>query len=171
MGNVRHFFEGLAAQYPAAWAALDASSWACSAGAPALLDRLAACLGADPVTARRAALAWWRYEQHISAPHAPPPPDPDPDAEAAFVRKYRLQAHYLQAGCFLDEAEFLARCRSLHLPVHLMHGLDDQVCPPGNTRRLAESLPQARVRWVAGCGHDPFHGEMVRGWSEAMWNE
>lgn len=169
MGNVNHFFAGLAVQYPVAWAALDAASRGPGvSAAPRLLDRLAQALADEPTRARAAALAWWRYEQHIAAPEAPPPPDPSPEQGAALVRKYRLQAHYLQAGCFLDEAEFLARCRDVHVPVHLIHGLDDQVCPPANTRRLAEFLPRAQVHWVERCGHDPFHGGMLERWMQVV---
>ncbi|KAB2966265.1 alpha/beta fold hydrolase [Zoogloea sp.] len=168
-GNIEHFFAGLAGEAPAAWQALSAALP--EAGGVDLLTALAMRLVAsDPAIAEAAALAWLAYEQALAAPGKPSTSTcPDAAQRAALVRKYRLQAHYLLAGCFLDETDFLAGCQALAgLPVVLIHGRGDRVCPPANGERLHAHIPGSRLIWIDGCGHDPFHPAMVEAWRAAL---
>ena len=167
-GNVRWFFEGLAEACPAAWRALAAA-----AGDPAPQALLAALTrrlhDADPAVAAAAALAWARYEAAVAEPAAASLPRPDADALDRLVGKYRLQAHYLAAGGFLEEDTFLAACAGLAgLPVTLIHGRLDRVCPPANAARLHAAIPGSRLVWVEGCGHEAFHPGMVAAWRAAL---
>lgn len=167
-GNVRWFFEGLAAVCPAAWRALaDAVGGAAPAG---LLGALAVRLhDADPAVARAAALAWVRYECAVAEPTSPPPTILEAADLDRLVRKYRLQAHYLSAGCFVEETAFLAACAGLAgVPVTLIHGRLDRVCPPANAERLHAAIPGSRLVWVDGCGHEAFHPAMVAAWRSAL---
>lgn len=167
-GNVEHFFKGLADEAPEAWQALSAALP--EAAGSNLLAALATRLAApDPAIAEAAALAWLAYEQAVAAPGQPSVAAPDAVQRAALVRKYRLQAHYLQAGCFLDEAAFLAGCETLAgLPIVLLHGRDDRVCPPANAERLHAAIPGSQLIWIDGCGHDPFHPAMLEAWRAAL---
>lgn len=166
MGNVRWFFDDLAAQYPAAWQALAAALAPDTDLLPALARRLAS---PNPAVARAAALAWAAYEHAVADPARPPFAPPPDDALAALVARYRVQAHYLLAGCFIDEAAFFAACASLAgLPITLIHGRKDQVCPPRNAERLHANLPGSRLVWVEGCGHTPFHPAMQAAWRAAL---
>ncbi|NML27855.1 alpha/beta fold hydrolase [Zoogloea dura] len=168
-GNVEHFFAGLAGEAPVAWQAL--SDALPEAGGRGLLAALATRLSAsDPAIAEAAALAWLAYEQGVASPGASAATAmPDAPQRVALARKYRLQAHYLQAGCFLDEADFLAGCETLEgLPVVLIHGREDRICPPANAERLHAHIPGSRLIWIDGCGHDPFHPAMVEAWRAAL---
>jgi proline iminopeptidase len=168
LGNVRWFFQELAEHCPAAWQALAAGveEGERSDLLAALMRRLAS---PDPAVARAAAMAWARYESAVAEPAAPRLPDLPADELDRLVRKYRLQGHYLSAGCFLDEADFLAGCGSLGgLPVTLIHGRDDRVCPPANAERLHAAIAGSRLVWIAGCGHEAFHPAMVAAWRAAL---
>lgn len=168
-GNVEHFFAGLAGEAPEAWQALSAALP--EARGTDLLAALATRLSAsDPAIAEAAALAWLAYEQAVATPDQPTGAvRPDAAQRAALARKYRLQVHYLQAGCFLDEADFLAGCETLAgLPVVLIHGREDRICPPANAERLHAHIPGSRLIWIDGCGHDPFHPAMVEAWRAAL---
>lgn len=168
-GNVEHFFTGLAGEAPAAWQALSAALP--EAGGRDLLRALATRLSApEPAIAEAAALAWLAYEQAVDSPVASAAAAmPDAGQRAALVRKYRLQAHYLQAGCFLDAAAFLAGCEALAgLPTVLIHGREDRVCPPANAVCLQAHIPGSRLIWIDGCGHDPFHPAMAEAWRSAL---
>ncbi|MBS0346624.1 MAG: alpha/beta fold hydrolase [Proteobacteria bacterium] len=167
-GNVRWFFEGLAALRPEAWRALSAAL----GGAPDLLAELAFRLsGDDRELARDAALAWLTYEQAVNDPAAPLP-SPTTEELDRLVGKYRLQAHYLKSGCFLDEAAFLDACAGLSgVPVWLIHGRDDVVCPPPNAERIHARIAGSRLVWIDGCVHDPFHPGMAAAWRVALGNE
>lgn len=58
----------------------------------------------------------------------------------------------LQAGLtFL--ADFEARPAELAVPVSLLHGADDAVCPAAAVSRLAAALPDAELTVVDGAGH------------------
>jgi pimeloyl-[acyl-carrier protein] methyl ester esterase len=45
---------------------------------------------------------------------------------------------------------------ALDLPVLLVHGERDAVCPPAASRALAAAIPGARLAIVPGAGHAPF---------------
>ena len=139
------------------------------AGGPSLAVLAAGLDQPDPAQARAAALAWWQHEAamsgvaHVAAP--------DAAALERLVLKYRLQAHYLLADCFLGDAGFAAACARLAdhaLPVTLIHGRDDRVCPPDNALWVHARLPGSRLVWVEGCGHDPFHLAMQAAWRAAL---
>ena len=58
-------------------------------------------------------------------------------ASERVLAKYRLQAHYLSQGCFTSEHTLLEIASGLnHMPVALIHGTHDLVCPPENAVRL-----------------------------------
>lgn len=164
-GNVRWFFEGLAVLRPEAWRALSAAL----GDAPDLLAGLAARLdGDDWELARGAALAWLVYESAVNDPLASTP-SPTATELDGLVYKYRLQAHYLTFGCFLNEAAFLDACAGLAgVPVWLIHGRDDVVCPPSNAERIHARIAGSRLVWIDGCAHDPFHPGMVAAWRAAL---
>ncbi len=167
-GNVRWFFQDLAEHCPAAWHALAAGveEGERSDLLAALMRRLAS---PDQAEARAAALAWARYESAVAEPTAPRLPDLPASELDRLTRKYRLQGHYLAAGCFLDEAEFLAGCSALaSLPVTLIHGREDRVCPPANAERLHAAIPGSRLLWIEGCGHQAFNPAMVTAWKAAL---
>ncbi len=114
----------------------------------------------------RIARGWSRYEQQRESGGAALPP---PIAEPAMIARYRIQAHYLTHGCFLAEGALLAAARTLgKLPVAILHGDADLVCPPDNARLLQRSLPESRLRMVAGAGHDPFHPGMASALTQAL---
>ena len=78
-------------------------------------------------------------------------------------RRYRLQCHYFRQNCFLAENGILDASPALAaaaLPVHVVQGLADDVCPAAATRLLLARLPHASWDAIAGVGHDPFAAPM-----------
>jgi proline iminopeptidase len=118
----------------------------------------------DRETALRIAGAWRRHEQALeggTADAAPP--------DQALVQRYRIQAHYLLHGCFLDADALLdALGRLRDLPVAILHGDADRVCPPANAQRLQRCLPDSRLHMAAGAGHDPFHPALAAALRQAL---
>ena len=118
-----------------------------------------------PVTASAA-----RFSCSTTAAGVPAGAPPDVDA---LFRRYRLQLHYFTQGCFLPPDAVLAaidRLAAARLPLRVVQGLADDVCPPAATRLLAARLPAGACRWVEGVGHDPFAPAMVEA-SMAAWAE
>lgn len=113
----------------------------------------------------RIASGWSRYETQRASGGAAVLPI----ADDAMIARYRIQAHYLQHGCFIGKDGLLASARALpRLPVAILHGDADLVCPPHNARLLQRCLPASRLRIVASAGHDPFHPGMASALTQAL---
>lgn len=167
--DIAWFFQGAAAEQPAAWQALAAE-------APA--DRREALLPflagewdrASPPRLRALAPAWARWEQALAHGEAAAGSLALSDAQLdALVDRYRIQCHYLQHGCWLQAPTLLERCEAVpRAPTLLLHGRRDQVCRPEGALALHRHLPHARLRWVDDAGHDPTHPAMVTAMVEAL---
>lgn len=123
--------------------------------------------GADAVERQAIARAWWQLESRRATGSAAPPPEGT--ALDALVQRYTVQSHYLRAGCWLQHPPLLDRLGPLrHLPVQIVHGSADRICPPEGARLLAARLPQSTLRWAEGAGHDPLHPAMLAAMVQAL---
>jgi proline iminopeptidase len=120
------------------------------------------CLEGDADRADALALAWWRWERSLARGTAEQAALAG-DALQAQVDRLRVQAHYLVHACWLDAPSLPARCaaRPPQVPIHMIHGLQDRICPPEAAQVLHAALPGSRMQWLAGAGHDPTHPAMV----------
>ncbi|WP_052755021.1 alpha/beta fold hydrolase [Lampropedia cohaerens] len=88
------------------------------------------------------------------------------------MQRYRIQAHYLLHDCFLhwpaQLPQVINRLRTANLPVALVHGVQDRLCPADNARMLRHHLPASRLALVPHAGHDPWHPRMVQCWQSAL---
>lgn len=151
---------------PQCWQAFALIAPASTLAPGRLLPWLAAQLAsASMQTCRRIADALRRHEQALegAANTVAEPPD------AALVQRYRIQAHYLRHGCFLNTDALLDALDALPaIPVAILHGDADRVCPPANAQRLQRCLPDSRLHSVPGAGHDPFHPAMAAALRQAL---
>ncbi|KVC89299.1 prolyl aminopeptidase [Burkholderia ubonensis] len=157
--EVRGLFTTSRTRAPREWRRLCAS-----AGCRDPLRVLSCCArrlrpGAGAAGQRAVALAWRAYEDAILV---------SPQSRRSHARtirshpdvlrlidKYRVQAHYLQHGCWLGERRLLAlarRASDAGVPLFAAHGMRDPVCPLGNVARLGRAVPAARIERVP-AGH------------------
>ena len=147
-------------------------------GAPPLAWLAAELESGHPERGRRAARRWHAHEQRQARP-APTSGDSEPRSDAAgpgaaaeptltdaqldaLVQRYRVQAHYLRHGCFVDDGAVLAACARLPgVPVAFVHGLADRICAPSNAQRAHAAAPGSRLVLVDGAGHDPYAPPMA----------
>ena len=125
------------------------------AGAP-VLDDLAD--PEAPLSRLRESLVyrWSAYEETLSWMAITPE-----QIRAGFAAKGRdwliahslIEAHYFAHACFLAEGQLLADAERLAMPVHIVQGRHDLVCPPRAAHRLRAAVPHARLHTVEGCGH------------------
>jgi proline iminopeptidase len=135
--DIERFFDGAPAALAAGWRSLPA-------------------LPAESPAAHALADAWARHERSRSG-GAASPADP-----AALLPRYRVQSHYLQHGCWLQQPPLLERVAALPaVPTLLLHGSEDRICPPDGAVALHARLPHAGLRWAAGAGHDPADPAMA----------
>jgi proline iminopeptidase len=161
--DVDWFFHGAAASAPQAWTKF--SEAAPPEHRAALLSWLALVLDAgEPAERRRAAQAWWAWEQSLAAGATATAPATPPvgDALDAFVDRYRVQSHYFINDCWLDSPPLLERLSALPLvPTLLLHGSEDRICRPAGASAVHERIAHSRLVWVPGAGHDPTHPAMA----------
>lgn len=138
-----------------------------------LASALGRCFSTGDEVAQHAAVqAWWAWEQRqqrgedaSSRPEAAIAASPaDP---AAARRRFQIQAQYLATGCGLRQVPLLDRLCNwpgswpTDLPVTLLHGRADRVCPPEGAAALRAVLPTLDLRWIDGAGHDPTYPAMA----------
>ena len=139
---------------------------------PALADRLLADDPAGAPARQALACAWRAWEQALSG-QPPPAGDAAPAGEAlaALLQRYRVQAHYLRHGCWLQAPSLLARAAACPpVPTLLLHGTADRICPPEGAQALHAALPHSRLQWVPQAGHDPTHPAMAAAMAGALAN-
>lgn len=62
-------------------------------------------------------------------------------------------AYRRQNDLAVSRADSRPRLGALTMPVLLVSGEHDALCPPMRHREVADSIPDVRMRVVAGCGH------------------
>jgi proline iminopeptidase len=81
----------------------------------------------------------------------------------------RLEAHYFANGLFLEENQLLTGAQALrHIPITIIQGRYDIVCPPTSAYALSQALPNARLKIVDDAGHSALEPGIVRALVEAM---
>lgn len=137
------------------------------AQAPGRFDRLAlVCAGAGPETpdgevARRAgeatALAKG-MEAHLREDLLPlyvlrKEDDTTGDTLIDMARTLGLDTYRRQNDLAITRADSRPRLGAINMPVLLVSGEHDRLCPPSRHRDMAGALPNVRRRIVPGCGH------------------
>jgi proline iminopeptidase len=79
----------------------------------------------------------------------------------------RLENYYMANGCFLEEGQLLKNAAKLeHIPIVMVNGRYDVICPPITAFRLKQKLPHARLILAESAGHwmgeKPVERELLR---------
>lgn len=75
----------------------------------------------------------------------------------------KIELHYLKNACFLPERFILKNAHKLKLPIWLVQGRYDMVCPPITAYELSKALPDSQLIWtIAGHGNDRPSYDVVR---------
>lgn len=124
------------------------------------------CQGDNPQDQAALARAWMDYEAAMNMYPAQAPTLGVTDG-SALIARYRIQSHYLQHRCFVQD-DLLAQAQALKaIPLTLVHGDLDALCPFANSLAIQHAVPQAKLIRVVGGGHDLTDPGML----EAMFEE
>jgi len=91
--------------------------------------------------------------------------------ELALVRKYRLQAHFLQHDCFISPADWnslISGIACASYPISLIQGLSDRICPPGGARMISEMVLRSNLIELPDVGHLADSSAMMTAISKAV---
>ena len=123
-----------------------------------------------------AARAWSVWEGLTS--YLSPSKDTKEYEDPAFARVFaKIENHYFMNGAFFPTANYLLEntARIAHLPIYIVQGRFDQVCPRFQADELVAALtqanPAARIKYVVTlAGHSQFEPETARALTEIMDN-
>lgn len=103
----------------------------------------------SPKTRRSASKTWSKYE-HTLAYLKPIPfkSDVKSDEESAL-----LEAYYFAHNAWLTPELLLETAKKIKVPVLLVHGRYDMVCPVSSALALKEAIPHARLCLISNAGH------------------
>jgi proline iminopeptidase len=108
----------------------------------------------DPATRERCAKVWAKYEGKIAFLEVA---DQTIDRllQGMNVETFALlENHYMANGCFLKEGELLNNAGKLaDIPVTIINGRYDTICPPLTAYRLHKKLPKSQLIIVERAGH------------------
>lgn len=163
--EVESFAYNLRAFLPATWHRLAAPFGIADEQAARDLDLASLCartvLQGAPDAAREIAAAWLQLESEAMAmtvSDTAPGPLGDP-----LCARTRVYMHYLAQRFFLRDGELLEGLDVLRaIPVEIVQGALDPVCPPISAWELAQRLPHARLHRVPLAGHGAFEPAISR---------
>jgi proline iminopeptidase len=110
-------------------------------------------LGSDPETAKKSSYAYLAMESAILKLDQKYTPDPYEKFEPGGGK---IEIHYLANNCFLDDNYILKNANKLTMPVYLIQGRYDMVCPPQTAYDLHKALPNSELIWTIN-GHLKQH--------------
>jgi proline iminopeptidase len=119
--------------------------------------------GQDDRHALAAARRWVAYEEAIMGLDAGNKAAGPAGGAADVLARARVQLHYLVHDCFLEPGELASGLgRLAGVPVLIVQGRLDLVCPPRAAYELARRLPRAELRLVERGGHSATEPEIAR---------
>lgn len=136
---------GASRLFPEEWATFAAGSKSKSRNKTRAYHRLLS----NRKTRKAAAAAWWGWESAISQLIPTRDRTPDRDASAIAV----IENHYFSHNAWLKPGQLLKAARRMTMPVHIVQGRYDLVCPPAAAVALARALPNAQITMVTDAGH------------------
>ena len=160
--DVDAFFNAEPAGFDLAWLPWRERAALENLGFTEALDRV--MQRGSPFEQQALASIWSSFEQAMDGTPAASPTD-----GAALIPRYRVQAHYLHHGCFLDDGPLLQSLRAVPgVPTLLLHGANDRICPFAGAAEVQAALPHATLLRVEGAGHAPTHPTMAAAMRSAL---
>lgn len=138
--------------FPDAWDAYCATVPAAHQGNPSKYH-FQRILSNDLEVSKSSALAYETLEAaaiSLDDRHAPQ------DLDTYDPTGVRIEVHYLANGCFIQENHIFNNASKLDMPVALVQGRYDMVCPPETAYKLSQLLPNAQLHFTTS-GHHTEH--------------
>lgn len=108
-----------------------------------------------------AATRWNLFESSIMSLLPSPASSSVTPAEVEVARA-RVQIHYIQHACFMEQERVFDRLHVLaDKPITIIQGRYDMVCPPITAWELAKALPHAEFIVVPDAGHSAMEKGVV----------
>ncbi len=110
---------------------------------------VAQILMGDRAGVKKSAYAYSQLEAAIGSLEGPAPVESFKDFDST---RMIIHMHYLANDCFLPEGYILRNAGRLKVPVALVQGRYDMICPPFTAFELSQKLPNCKLIWTI-AGH------------------
>lgn len=103
----------------------------------------------DPAEVKASAYAYSELEGSLLSLDDRHMPENFEDFDPAGME---IELHYLENLCFMPDRHILKNANNLQVPIWLVQGRYDMVCPPITAHELHKKLPQSQLIW-SSAGH------------------
>ena len=70
------------------------------------------------------------------------------------LARAKVQLHYINNNCFVDGEDMLEKSKILKdIPIIIIQGRYDMVCPPKTAYELHQAIPQSKLIIISDAGH------------------
>lgn len=157
----RRFFPDAWAEFEAAWPALEGGF------RPEALLKLVN--EADEAAARPVIDAWMRYSMKVGVLHVSEEKLKQGYGDADMRPEIRIDCHYMINHWFMEDGQLLRDADKLKdIPITIINGRYDMICPPINAWRLHQRLPKSKLHIIAEAGHSEAEPGTTRALIEAV---
>ncbi|HRN90671.1 MAG TPA: alpha/beta fold hydrolase [Candidatus Saccharibacteria bacterium] len=73
----------------------------------------------------------------------------------------RIEVHYLTNGCFMPDRYILDNTDKLTMPIYIVQGRYDMVCPPATAYELHNRLANSKLYWTLSGHHVEHEGQNI----------
>lgn len=151
---------GVASIYPEMWEYIFDSIPNSQRTDDLLADLCRVLWGKDELAVRRAVKAWQAWGGQVALGNLFE--FRDEHITEKNIKQVRMEVHYAKHSYFLAENELLLHCDKLqHLPITIIHGRQDVVCPIEAAWKLHLALPNAKYIILKNSGHIAQGDEMI----------
>lgn len=109
----------------------------------------------DKDCAYKAAISWNQFEGSILKLLPPAISSETIEIENEFeLARAKVQIHYINNNCFVDGEDILEKSKILKdIPITIIQGRYDMVCPPKTAYELHQAIPQSKLIIIPDAGH------------------
>ncbi|MGR8979998.1 MAG: prolyl aminopeptidase [Gammaproteobacteria bacterium] len=121
-----------------------------------------AIAGDDEVTKRRVAREWLAWGGQVALGCDFQPDQEGEHVTEKMVKQAAMELHYAGNRYFIGENQILKNCRALRkIPIVIIHGRNDLVCPMESAMKLHHALPHADYIVLPHAGHIAQGEDMI----------
>ncbi len=118
--------------------------------------------GEDEVAKRRVAKEWMAWGGLVALGNEYQPGAQSDHVTEKMVKQVRMELHYAMHRYFIRENQILENCAALYnIPIIIIHGRQDLVCPIEAGMKLHQALPHAEYIVLPNAGHIAQGSEMI----------
>ncbi|MDA9600592.1 prolyl aminopeptidase [Nitrosomonadales bacterium] len=109
----------------------------------------------DKDCAYKAAISWNQFEGSILKLLPPAISSETIEIDNEFeLARAKVQIHYINNNCFVDGEDILEKSKILKdIPITIIQGRYDMVCPPKTAYELHQAIPQSKLIIIPDAGH------------------